>query len=66
MTTDILYPGLKLKKKHLPIAYHKVRANIDKGGILVLHESRETNVAYILTQNVPPKKQKSFTYGIFG
>ncbi|MGH2415312.1 MAG: Ty1/Copia family ribonuclease HI, partial [Microcystaceae cyanobacterium] len=46
-------PGSVLKRKHLSIAYHKVREAVAAGIITISHISSDMNIADLLTKSLP-------------
>ncbi len=56
MVSSSTQPESTLKKRHLAIAYHRVREAVAAGIIRIAHEASSTNIADMLTKILPAEK----------
>ena len=56
--TNASVPESPLKKKHVAICYHRVREACASGTMRIAKEDSETNLADILTKNLPIPRHK--------
>ena len=55
----------KLKKKHIDIAYHKVRESVAAGTITIYYEPSQDNLVDLLTKSVSRERRRYLLGGIF-